>query len=86
MSVTNPAPIADIPAAGSDPDHRRLVLGAAVGFDVAQVRVFVESLRANYAGDVLLIRDPRRGVRGNPLHQHCAEKFYKNDFNQELSP
>jgi hypothetical protein len=38
------------------------VLGAAIGFDVAQVRVFVESLRANYAGDVLLlIRWP--GVR-----------------------
>lgn len=63
MSVTTPAPIADIPAgAPSDPDHRRLVIGAAVGFDVAQVRVFVESLRANYAGDVLLlIRWP--GVR-----------------------
>jgi len=42
-------------AAPSDPDRRRLVLGAAVGFDVAQVRVFVESLRAHYAGDVLLL-------------------------------
>jgi hypothetical protein len=63
LPVTPSAPIADIPAAApSDPDHRRLVLGAAVGFDVAQVRVFVESLRANYAGDVLLlIRWP--GVR-----------------------
>jgi hypothetical protein len=63
LSVTTPAPIADIAAAApSDPDHRRLVLGAAVGFDVAQVRVFVESLRAHYAGDVLLlIRWP--GVR-----------------------
>jgi hypothetical protein len=63
LSVTTPAPIADIPAAApSDPDHRRLVIGAAVGFDIAQVRVFVESLRANYAGDVLLlIRWP--GVR-----------------------
>jgi hypothetical protein len=56
LSVTTPAPIADIAAAASfDPDRRRLVLGAAVGFDVAQVRVFVESLRANYAGDVLLL-------------------------------
>jgi hypothetical protein len=63
LSVTTPAPIADVPAAApSDPDHRRLVVGAAVGFDVAQVRVFVESLRAHYAGDVLLlIRWP--GVR-----------------------
>jgi hypothetical protein len=42
-------------AAPSDPDRRRLVLGAAIGFDVAQVRVFVESLRAHYAGDVLLL-------------------------------
>jgi hypothetical protein len=37
-------------------DRRRLVLGAAVGFRVAQVRVFVESLRAaGYAGDVTLL-------------------------------
>jgi hypothetical protein len=51
-----PAPTADIPAAApSEADRRRLVLGAAIGFDVAQVRVFVESLRANYAGDVLLL-------------------------------
>src|SRR5262249_32677302 len=42
-------------AAPSGPDCRRLVLGAAIGFDVAQVRVFVESLRAHYAGDVLLL-------------------------------
>ena len=31
------------------------MLGAAIGFDVEQVRIFVESLRANYAGDVLLL-------------------------------
>jgi hypothetical protein len=37
------------------PDGRRLVLGAAIGFRVEQVRVFVESLRANYQGDVLLL-------------------------------
>jgi hypothetical protein len=45
-------------------DARRLVLGAAVGFDVPQVRVFVESLRATgYGGDVmLLIRWPGIGV------------------------
>ena len=41
-------------------DARRLVLGAAIGFDVEEVRVFVESLRANgYEGDVtMLIRWP----------------------------
>jgi hypothetical protein len=54
-------------------DARRLVLGAAIGFGVDEVRVFVESLRASgYDGDVLmLIRWPglrvgrylkRRGV------------------------
>ncbi len=49
-------PIAAVSAAApSDLDRRRLVLGAAIGFNVAQVRVFVESLRANYAGDVLLL-------------------------------
>src|SRR6266508_3794931 len=37
-------------------DRRRLVLGAAVGFRVEQVRVFVESLRAaGYAGDVIML-------------------------------
>jgi hypothetical protein len=45
------------------PDSRRLVLGAAIGFDVAQMRIFVESLRAHYKGDVLmLIRWPGLGV------------------------
>ncbi len=40
-------------------DRRRLVLGAAVGFRVAQVRVFVESLRATgYAGDVTMLVGP----------------------------
>lgn len=74
MSVTSRAPIADRSAAApSDPDHRRLVLGAAIGFDVAQVRVFVESLRANYAGDVLLlIRWPgvrvARYLKGRRIH------------------
>ena len=37
-------------------DARRLVLGAAIGFDVEQVRVFVESLRAcGYDGDVMML-------------------------------
>lgn len=50
---------------GSNPDARRVVLGAAVGFDVAQVRVFVESLRAvGYAGDVvMLVRWPGFKIR-----------------------
>jgi len=51
-------------------DARRIVLGAAVGFGVEQVRVFVESLRASgYSGDVvILVRWPglkvRRYLRG----------------------
>jgi len=54
---------AAIPAARGSPvsdenarDRRRLVLGAAVGFRIDQVRVFVESLRAaGYAGDVIML-------------------------------
>jgi len=34
---------------------RTLVLGAAHGYDVADVWVFVESLRRFYAGDVMLL-------------------------------
>jgi hypothetical protein len=56
LSPSTPAPVGAVPVTVSpDPDGRRLVLGAAIGFDVEQVRVFVESLRANYAGDVLLL-------------------------------
>jgi hypothetical protein len=55
LSLSAPAPAAAAPLAPPDPDSRRLVLGAAIGFDVAQVRIFVESLRAHYAGDVLLL-------------------------------
>ena len=56
MPPSTPGPTAAAPAAlPSDLDRRRLVLGAAIGFDVEQVRVFVESLRANYPGDVLLL-------------------------------
>jgi hypothetical protein len=46
-------------------DVRRIVLGAAVGLTVNQVRVFVESLRAvGYGGDVvLLVRWPGLAVR-----------------------
>jgi Nucleotide-diphospho-sugar transferase len=56
LSSSAPRPIAAVSAAiSSDPDARRLVLGAAIGFEVEQVQIFVESLRANYAGDVLLL-------------------------------
>jgi hypothetical protein len=50
-------------SATTSTDARRLVLGAAIGFNVEQVRVFVESLRGSgYGGDVLmLIRWP--GIR-----------------------
>jgi hypothetical protein len=62
------------------PDARRVVLGAAVGLGVDQVRVFVESLRAvGYTGDVvLLVRWPgialgryldSRRVRSIPILQ-----------------
>jgi hypothetical protein len=55
LSPSAPTPIATSTVAPSDADHRRLVLGAAIGFDVEQVRVFVESLRAHYDGEVLLL-------------------------------
>ena len=50
--------------ATSSADARRLVLGAGIGFGVAEVRVFVESLRgAGYGGDVMmLIRWPGLAV------------------------
>jgi hypothetical protein len=42
--------------ATSSADARRLVLGAGIGFGVAEVRVFVESLRgAGYGGDVMML-------------------------------
>jgi hypothetical protein len=64
----------------NSPDARRVVLGAAVGFNVDQVRVFVESLRAvGYTGDVvMLVRWPgfkirrylrSRGVKPIPILQ-----------------
>lgn len=40
-------------------DARRLVLGAAVGFRIDQVRVFVESLRqVGYGGDIAMLVGP----------------------------
>jgi hypothetical protein len=68
------------PFSPTSTDVRRIVLGAAVGLTVNQVRVFVESLRAvGYVGDVvLLVRWPglavrrylsRRRVRSIPIIQ-----------------
>ena len=57
------------PLPTSSADARRLVLGAAIGFGVAEVRVFVESLRgAGYGGDVMML-DPLAGPRRRPLSQ-----------------
>jgi len=55
----------------SNKDARRLVLGAAVGFGINEVRVFVESLRGTgYAGDIMmLIAWPGIGV-GHYLKKH----------------
>jgi hypothetical protein len=40
----------------SDRDARRLVLGLGIGYEVEQLRVFVESLRATgYSGDAMMI-------------------------------
>ena len=40
-------------------DARRLVLGAAVGMTVAQVRIFIESLRrSGYGGPVVMLVGP----------------------------
>ena len=36
-------------------DRRRLVLGTAISFGVAQLRVFVESLREHYSGDAMIL-------------------------------
>jgi hypothetical protein len=55
--VSAPPSIAAASAIGID--ARRLVLGAAVGFRVDQVRIFTESLRASgYGGDVVMLVGP----------------------------
>ena len=52
-------------------DARRLVLGAAVGFQVDQVRIFVESLRASgYTGDVAILIGLTDVALATYLHQH----------------
>ncbi|MBI1892768.1 MAG: hypothetical protein HYS14_01440, partial [Candidatus Rokubacteria bacterium] len=62
-------------SAGRHPsDKRQLVLGAALSFDVNQIRVFVESLRASgYAGDIAILVDltSRRPV--DYLRRHGAQ-------------
>jgi hypothetical protein len=68
----------------ADRDARRLVLGAAVGFPIAKVRVFVESLRqVGYGGDVVMLVGPfqfrlkaylrRFGVK--PVSSLCTRKL-----------
>jgi hypothetical protein len=56
-SSASSAPAAPLRSEASAPaDARRLVLGAAIGFGVPEVRVFVESLRATgYAGDIMML-------------------------------
>ena len=52
-------------------DARRLVLGAAVGFRVDQVRIFVESLRASgYTGDVAMLVGPTDFALAAYLRRH----------------
>lgn len=73
------------PDTGVIGDGRRLVLGAAVGFRIDQVRVFVESLRAvGYSGDVVMLVGHfqprlkaylrRHGVR--PVGSWCTRKLH----------
>ena len=51
-----------------------LVLGAAVGFDIARVRVFVESLRGcGYRGDILLLVGPLQFALKRYLARHGVE-------------
>ena len=50
---------ASLPIERPQSDDRRLVLGAAVGMSVEQVRIFVESLRlAGYSGPVVMLIGP----------------------------
>ena len=44
------------PTSAAEGDSRRLILGAAVGYDFNQIQVFARSLRASgYTGDVVLL-------------------------------
>lgn len=64
----------DQTASGDAGDARRLVLGAAVGFRVGQVRVFVESLRAaGYRGDVVMLVGPFQFRLKAYLRRHGIE-------------
>jgi hypothetical protein len=52
-------------------DSRRLVIGAAVGFSVDQVRIFVESLRAvGFDGDVVMLTGPLQWRLKRHLARH----------------
>jgi hypothetical protein len=55
-------------------EARRLVLGAAVGFDIARVRVFVESLRGvGYRDDILIMTGPLQWRLNRYLARHGVE-------------
>jgi hypothetical protein len=57
--------------AAANPDARRLVVGAAVGFRTDQVRIFVESLRATgYTGDIIMLV----GWRDAPLARYLKSR------------
>ena len=57
--------------AATNPAPRDLVLGAAVGFRVDQVRIFVESLRATgYTGDIMMLV----GLRDIALARYLRSK------------
>jgi hypothetical protein len=55
-------------------DARRIVLGAAVGFDVDQVRIFIESLRAvGYDGDIVMLVGPFQFALTSYLRSHGVQ-------------
>ncbi len=63
----------DLTDTPSPSDARSLVLGAAVGFRVDQVRTFVESLRASgYRGDIVMLVGLRDFALARYLRQHGA--------------
>jgi hypothetical protein len=58
----------------AQPDTRRLVLGAAVGMSVAQVRIFIRSLRqAGYAGAIVMLIGPADRALATYLAAHGVE-------------
>lgn len=54
------------------PGGENIVLGYATGYDVADVAIFVRSLRSHYKGPVALVVDPNPELRAF-LHSHDIE-------------